>query len=388
MASRFTERQALIALNMTQGMGAITARNLIEFFGSAADIFEATPEDLARVRGIGTLKAGAFAAAFAQADPDAEEALAQKSAATILTWNDPDYPAVLKEIYDPPLVLYACGNPKAFRHTGIAIIGTRNATHYGCETAFRFGYQLASAGYAVISGMARGIDTEGHRGAVEAHGVTIGVLGGALDKFYPSENRRLAHKVIDAGGAIISEYPFGRAPDRQTFPMRNRIVSGLSAGVLVVEAASASGTLITVDQALEQGRAVMAVPGRIDSPTSQGCHRLIRNGARLVTCADDVADELGAFTTLLKPADGKLHLNAEAPRKAPASPALSEEEERILDAIGDEERFIDDLVARTGIDAGRLNGLLVALQIKRRVRLLPGGFAAPAGAAKPSASHP
>ena len=266
-----------------------------------------------------------------------------------------------------------CGSLKAFDPTGVAIIGTRNATRYGCETAFRFGYQLAAAGYAVVSGMARGIDAEGHRGAVEAHGATIGVLGGALDKFYPAENRQLAHRVIDEGGAIISEYPFGREPDKQTFPMRNRIVSGLSAGVLVVEAAMASGTMITVDQALEQGRAVMAVPGRIDSPTSQGCHKLIRNGARLVTCADDVTDELGTFTPLMRPSDGRLHLAAEAPKRAPAGPALSEEEERILAAIGGEERFVDDLVAATGIEAGRLNGLLVALQIKRRVKLLPGG---------------
>ena len=376
MAARFTERQALIALNMTQGMGAVTAKNLIEFFGSAAGIFEAGPADLARVRGIGTVKADAFAAAFAQADPEAEEARARKCAATILTWDDPGYPAVLKKIYAPPLILYVCGSLKAFDPTGVAIIGTRNATRYGCETAFRFGYQLAAAGYAVVSGMARGIDAEGHRGAVEAHGVTIGVLGGALDKFYPAENRQLAHRVIDEGGAIISEYPFGREPDKQTFPMRNRIVSGLSAGVLVVEAAMASGTMITVDQALEQGRAVMAVPGRIDSPTSQGCHKLIRNGARLVTCADDVTDELGTFTPLMRPSDGRLHLAAEAPKRAPAGPALSEEEERILDAIGGEERFVDDLVAATGIEAGRLNGLLVALQIKRRVKLLPGGVVA------------
>ena len=379
MAKRLTERQALVALNMVQGIGAVTARNMIEFFGSAADIFAAAPADLARVRGVGTAKADTFAAAFAKAEPEAEEERAQRCGASIIVWGDPDYPAPLAKIYDPPLALYICGSRRAFAPTGVAIVGTRNATRYGCETAFRFGYQLASSGYSIISGMARGIDTEGHRGAVEAHGITIGVLGGALDRFYPNENRPLAHKVIDEGGAIITEYPFGRAPDKQTFPMRNRIVSGLSAGVLVVEAAMASGTLITVDQALEQGRAVMAVPGRIDSPTSQGCHKLIRNGARLVTCAEDVADELGTFAPALRPADGKLHLEPEAPKVAPAAPPLSDEEEKILAAIGAEERFIDELVERTGIAAGRLNGLLVALQIKRRIRLLPGGVAAPMG---------
>ena len=378
MAGNLSERQALIALNMTQGMGAITAKNLIEFFGSAAEIFNAEPADLARVQGVGKVKADAFAEAFSRVDPVAEEERAKRYAAAIITWDDPDYPARLKEIYDPPLVLYICGDHKAFSRTGIAIIGTRNATRYGIETAFRFGYQLAAAGYSIVSGMARGIDTEGHRGAVEAHGITIGVLGGALDKFYPAENRKLAHRVIDEGGAIISEYPFGREPDRQTFPMRNRIVSGLSAGVLVVEAAMASGTMITVDQALEQGRTVMAVPGRVDSPTSQGCHKLIRNGARLVTCADDIIDELGTFLASTRPADGKLHLETEAPLQRPANaPALSVEEQRIVDAIGEEERFVDDLVATTGIEAGRLNGLLVALQIKRCVKLLPGGIVAP-----------
>ena len=378
MARDLTERQAIIALNMTQGMGAVTAKNLIEFFGSAAEIFKASAADLALVQGVGKGKAAAFAEAFSRIDPLAEEDRATRCAASIITWDDPDYPQRLKDIYDPPLVLYICGDRKAFSRTGVAIVGTRNATRYGCETAFRFGYQLASAGYAIVSGMARGIDTEGHRGAVEAHGVTIGVLGGALDKFYPAENRKLAHRVIDEGGAIISEYPFGREPDRQTFPMRNRIVSGLSAGVLVVEAATASGTMITDDQALEQGRAVMAVPGRVDSPTSQGCHKLIRNGARLVTCADDVIDELGTFLPSSRPADGKLHLETEAPLQRPANaPSLSEEEQRILDAIGGAERFVDDLVAATGIEAGRLNGLLVALQIKRFVKLLPGGIVAP-----------
>ena len=177
---------------MTQGMGAITAKNLIEFFGSAAEIFNATPVDLARVQGVGKVKAEAFADAFSRVDPVAEEERAKRCCAQLITWDDPDYPSRLKDIYDPPLVLYVCGDLRSFSRTGVAIIGTRNATRYGCETAFRFGYQLASAGYSIVSGMARGIDTEGHRGAVEAHGITIGVLGGALDKFYPAENRKLA----------------------------------------------------------------------------------------------------------------------------------------------------------------------------------------------------
>lgn len=370
---KYTERQALIALNMTQSMGAVTARNLIDFFGSVSDIFSASPDDLCRVRGIGVTKANHFVDEFSRVDPVAEEELAKKFGARIITWDEPEYPAALKRIYDPPLVLYVYGDIAAFDHVGVAIIGTRNATHYGLETAFRFGYQLSSSGYAVISGMARGIDAEGHRGAVEAHGITIGVLGGALNKFYPQENRTLAHRVVDGGGAIITEYPFGREPDRQTFPMRNRIVSGLSSGVLVIEASMASGTLITVDQALEQGRPVMAVPGRIDSPASQGCHKLIRNGAKLVTCSDDVIDELGSMPSMKHEPDGLLHLEDEVAPRAKVQAILSPEEEKIITALGSEERFVDELVEATGIDAGRLNGLLVALQIKRQLKILPGG---------------
>lgn len=374
---RISEREALIALNMTQGMGAVTAKRLISHFGSAAAAISAEAEYLAAVRGIGLAKARLFEQEFRSKDPAAEEERARRCNARIVCWNEPDYPASLKNLYDPPLALYVCGDCAALSRSGVAVIGTRNATRYGLETARRFGYQLASSGYSVISGMARGIDGEGHRGAVEAGGITIGALGGALDRFYPEENRKLARKVVECGGAIISEYPFGRAPDRQTFPMRNRIVSGLSSGVLVVEASMSSGTLITVDQALEQGKPVMAVPGRIDSPTSQGCHKLIRNGARLVTCVDDVIEEIGALPHVASKA--ALDLSAEAPgAKASApSPTLSEEEERIMKAFGGEDKFIDELAASTGIDAGRLNGLLVALQLKRLVKILPGGMASP-----------
>ncbi|MBQ7721615.1 MAG: DNA-processing protein DprA [Kiritimatiellae bacterium] len=377
--SFISQREALIALNMTQGMGAITAKRLIEHFGSAVAALSATADDLAAVHGIGLAKAERFVEEFRAKDPVAEENHARKCGARIVCWDDPDYPASLKSLYDPPLALYVCGDCASFSRTGVAIIGTRNATRYGLETAFNFGYRLASAGYSVISGMARGIDGEGHRGAVEASGITIGVLGGALDRFYPEENRKLARKVVEGGGAIISEYPFGRTPDRQTFPMRNRIVSGLSSGVLVVEAAMASGTLITVDQALEQGKPVMAIPGRIDSATSQGCHKLIRNGARLITCVDDIIEEIEAKRPSMR--QGTLDLAAEAPAarsQATPSPTLSDEEERIMAAFGGEDRFIDELADATGIDAGRLNGLLVALQLKRLVKILPGGMAAPA----------
>ncbi len=363
-----TERQALIALNRVTGMGAVTAKRLIAKFGSAAASLDATEAELVAVQGIGETRAAQFREAFVHADWDTEEARAAELGVRIISWDEPDYPKLLKQIYDPPLVLYVCGDVAALQGTGVAVVGTRHPTRYGCESAHRFGYQLAGAGYVVVSGLALGIDAEAHRGALEANGRTVAVLGGALDCLYPVENRPLAVQMAKQGGAVVSEYPFGRQPDRQTFPMRNRIVSGLSAGVLVVEASLQSGTLITVDQALEQGRTVMAMPGRIDSVASQGCHRLLRNGARLVTDVDEIAEELQELIAI--PRDRPVPLAPPDPAERPVG--LGPEEAQLLAALGDEELAVDDLVRVSALDAGRVNGLLVGLQIKRRIRLLPG----------------
>ena len=374
-----TERQALIALNRVTGMGAVTARNLIAAFGSAAASLERSEDELGRVPGVGAIRASQFREAFRGAAWADEEDKASRMGVRLICWNEEDYPPLLKKIYDPPLVLYVCGDAAALHGTAVSVIGTRNPTRYGRDSAHRLGFQIAAAGYVVVSGLARGIDAEAHRGALDAKGRTVAVLGGALDCLYPVENRELAVRIAREGGAVVSEYPFGRQPDRQTFPMRNRIVSGLSSGVLVVEASLQSGTLITVDQALEQGRAVMAVPGRIDSTASMGCHKLLRNGARLVTCVDDVAEELQEMIAVPQGGPrGTVAGSSTAPSSPPTSapavvpPILDDEEERLLAALGDEELTVDDLVRLTEMDAGRVNGLLVGLQIKRRVRLLPG----------------
>lgn len=366
-----TERQALIALNRITGMGAVTAKRMIEAFGSAAASLDAGEAALRSVPGIGAARAGQFRAAFAEADWRGEETRAGELGVRLISWDEPEYPRLLKQIYDPPLVLYVCGDPAALQGTAVAVVGTRHPTHYGCESAYRFGFQLGGAGYVVVSGLARGIDAEAHRGALEAKGRTVAVLGGALDCLYPEENRGLATQMARQGGAVVSEYPFGRQPDRQTFPMRNRIVSGLSAGVLVVEASLQSGTLITVDQALEQGRTVMAMPGRIDSVASQGCHRLLRGGARLVTSVDDIAEELQELIAV-PPSRPPTKRDDAAAAAAPPAAGLSSEEQRLLVALGAEETSVDDLVRLSGLEPGRVNGLLVGLQIKRRIRLLPG----------------
>ena len=370
-----TERDALIAMNRVTGLGAITAKRMAERFGSLAAVFEASESDLLAVAGIGPDKAHQFWSDLRQVRADDELERAAKKGVKLVTWGDPGYPALLKQIADPPLVLYVAGAVEALDRPAVAIIGTRRPTVYGRECARRFGFQLAGAGYTVASGLALGIDTEAHTGAVQAKGVTVAVLGGALDCLFPKENAGLARSLIECGGAVVSEYPFGRQPDRQTFPMRNRIVSGLCKGVLVVEAPLNSGTMITVGQALDQNRNVMAVPGRIDSPASQGCHKLLREGARLVTQSDEVIEELQDLMAGMRHAS-KAHA-AETVRTAPAErppeSVLTPEERAVLAQLGVDGVPVDEVVRASGLDAGRVNALLVGLQIKRQVRVLPGG---------------
>lgn len=367
-----TEREAYVALNMASGLGAITIKRLIEALGSAAAIIGADASALAAVRWMGPERAAQVRRELDGARWREEMTRAAELGVRLLTWADEEYPPLLRRIADPPPTLYVSGDPAALQGPAVAVVGTRRPTHYGRECARLLAFQLAGGGCTVVSGLARGIDTEAHRGALQAKGRTVAVLGGALDHLYPQENRDLARTMATQGGAVISEYPFGRRPDRQTFPMRNRVISGLSAGVVVVEASLTSGTLITVDQALEQGRTVMAVPGRIDSTASQGCHRLIRGGARLVTSVEEIAEELQELVAVPRHAPAP-RAGGGAAGETPAARGLGEEEERLLAALGDEEQAIDEVVRLSGLAAGRANGLLVGLQIKRRVRLLPGG---------------
>jgi len=382
-----TEQEALVALNMLPGIGSVTALRLKERFGSFAALFDLSERDFASVRSVGTGRAARFASEFGNVPYKEEIERASRSGVQLVTLLNDEYPLLLKEISDPPLCLYVAGEPKILNQSGCAVIGTRHATLYGKETARRFGYQLAAAGYSVISGFARGIDTEAHMGAVQADGVTVAVLGSALDKMYPQENKKFAGELIEKGSAIITEYPFGRQADRQTFPQRNRIVSGMSRGVLVIESPLRSGTLITVGQALEQGRVVMAVPGRVDSRTSMGSNRLIREGARLVTSVDDVLEELqdlfAAVRSEAEPAsvalsggagarsvkDGAGRVLAPRPEQT-----LSSEESSVLKHISDEGSYADSIVRESGLETGKVNSVLVSLQIKRLIKTHPGGL--------------
>jgi DNA processing protein len=366
-----TDRDAYIALNQVAGLGAITVKRMIETFGSVTAIFRAGERELQRVPGVGPERAQSFRRDLEQVSAEGELARAAACQVQLVTWADAGYPAILRNIADPPLVLYVTGSVDALADPAVAIIGTRRPTVYGQEMARQLGFMLAKAGYVVVSGLALGIDALAHRGALQAEGRTVAVIGGALDRLYPRENEELAREMALQGGAVLCEYPFGRSPDRQTFPMRNRIVSGLVKGVVVVEAPLRSGTLITVDQALDQGRTVMAVPGRADSPASAGCHRLIRNGARLVTSADEVLEELQELFPSAGTRPGARPAEAvEAPRPPPASA----EERRLLACIGKEPVHIDTVIGESGLPAGTVNAMVVGLQIQRRVKLLPGGM--------------
>jgi len=373
-----TEREARIAFNMIPNVGAIAfARLLRETHGDAEAAWELYP---AKLDWEGKL-------------PEWEREIerAEKMGITILTENDTAYPPQLKTIASPPLALYVVGNAQALLKSGVALVGTRHSTDYGREVAQRLAFGLAKRGWSVVSGLALGIDASSHRGALTAEGTTIGVLGGALDKFYPRENRPLARQMVEHGGCVISEFPLGRNPDTQTFPQRNRIVSGLCQGVVAVECPLHSGTLITCSRAVEQGRAVMAVPGRIDWRTSEGCHHLIREGARMVTSVDDIVEELSPMTRR-KPKPSKAPLKEPAPelpleplppkvvdkRQAPIMPemSLTRDEAAVMQAITAEGVTMDSIVHSSGLSTACVNTLVIGLRLKGRIRLMPGNRAA------------
>jgi DNA processing protein len=287
----------------------------------------------------------------------------------LVTWGSPDYPALLAMIEDAPLVLFVEGDVEALSRPQLAIVGSRNPTAIGRDTATQFARHLATAGLAITSGLALGIDAAAHRGALAGRGSTIAVLGCGLDRIYPRENTELAREVA-ANGALVSDLPTGNAPLKHNFPRRNRLISGLAVGTLVVEAALQSGSLITARLAGDQGREVFAIPGSIHSPLSRGCHRLIRQGAKLVESADDIFMELGALLAGLRPG---AHPEATDAQEV-SGPALDKDYEILLDALGFEPAGVDTLVARTGLKAEAIASMLLILELEGRVAQQPGGL--------------
>src|ERR1700680_3181269 len=283
--------EACIALNMLPTVGPVRLRKLLQVFKEPQAILAAKRTELRKVEGIGGEVADQISNWESIVDLPAELKRVKDFGATVITQNSPSYPKPLREIHAPPIVLYVWGEIQERDQHALGIIGARRTTHYGSESAKKLAYQLAYAGLTVISGLARGIDTASHQGALAAKGRTIAVLGTGLHHLYPAENRALAEKIVSAG-AVVTEFPMETTPDRQTIPMRNRIISGWGFGLLVVEAGVNSGALISASQAADQGRNLYAVPGPIDRPTSHGTNRLIQQGAKLAMSVDDILEDV------------------------------------------------------------------------------------------------
>lgn len=356
--------EALVALNLLPKIGPIRVRRLLESFGDPAAILGAPKDRLMRIDSIGEETAAILHGWQDHADPAAEITEAGQRGISLITQDDADYPAPLRDIYDRPLLLYVWGKLEARDRHAISVVGSRRATHYGSQTTKKFSYQLAHAGFTIISGLARGIDTAAHEAAIAAGGRTIAVIGSGLAKLYPPENLGLAEKIADGHGAVVSEFPLHTAPDKQTFPMRNRIVAGWARAVLVVECPAWSGSLITANLATEYGKPVFAVPGQIDKPSSAGCHQLIRDGATLVADPSHLLDDLGELPFATRPA-----LPVETAASAPELPA---EEAAVFAAVTSDETAVDRIIERCGLPAHVVTATLMKLEMRRLVRAYPG----------------
>ncbi|MGI8819838.1 MAG: DNA-processing protein DprA [Chthoniobacterales bacterium] len=355
--------EACIALNMVPRMGPVRLRKLLQVFETPERILLARGSALRAVEGIGAEVAEQIAGWENAVDLSAELQRVREFGAHVITAESPQYPSQLREIHAPPIVLYVWGEITERDRHAIGVIGSRRTTHYGTECAKKLSYQLAYAGLTVVSGLARGIDTSAHHGALAAKGRTIAVVGSGLLHVYPPENAALAEKIAQGNGAVVSEFSMEIEPDRQTFPMRNRIISGWSHGILVVEAGLNSGALITASQALEQGRAVYAVPGHINAPSAHGSNRLIQQGAKLVMEAGDILDDLEILLPDTKP-------SPEAAMRP--LPLLTEDERRVYDAIEATETSIDQISEKSDLPSGSVSSTLLRLELKRLVKQLPG----------------
>ncbi len=356
----------MLRLNLVPGVGPRMRQALLDHFGEAGEVLKARSHDLRHVPGIGLKLAQALMEYRDVAPAQRELARCRDLGITFYVRGAEDYPALLAETFDPPTFLYCQGSVEPRDELSLAIVGSRRCTQYGLRTAERLANTLALAGVTIVSGLARGIDGAAHRGALKAGGRTLAVLATGLASVYPPEHVQLARQVANNGG-LITEMPLDQKPLPGLFPQRNRIISGLSAGVLIVEASKKSGALHTARHALEQGREVMVVPGPIDSAASEGCHDLIRDGATLVRNADDILTSIGP---LVQPV-------AVGPKEEVHSPRellLNEIEKAVLNLVTLESQHIDQLLRKSALDPSRVLSTLTVLEMKRFVRRLPGGF--------------
>ncbi len=351
--------QYWLALNSLTDIGPVVARNLLSAFGSPDNIFNMTTAELRQVEGVGEYRAQKIISFKSWDDVKREIEKAEKNNVRILTLDNPDYPEGLKQIHGAPVILYVKGDLESADKYAIAMVGSRRSTDYGRHVADGMAYKLASSGLTVVSGMAMGIDTISHKGALKAGGRTIAVLGSGIDVPYPASNRGLM-SAIASSGAVISEFPFGTQPNKENFPRRNRIISALSLGVIVIEATLDSGSLITVGYALEQGKEVFAVPGQITSMNSKGTNSLIKKGARLIDRAEEVIDELSdQLRGLLK--EDKQSL-----------PEMSKDEKELYGYLAVEPRHIDKITREINMTTPRALSVLLALELKGVVRQTEG----------------
>lgn len=356
-----------LALLHTPTVGIATLLRLLDTFPNLESLFTASKQNLLE-KGI----AQELADYLLHPDWKAVERdlrwLDQGDNRHILTYHDKAYPLLLKETVGPPMVLFVQGDTAILKNLQIAMVGSRNPTPIGNESAFQFAKELSLSGLTVTSGLALGIDAACHRGTLAAEGLTIGVVGTGLDRVYPLRNKELATKILDQGGAIVSEFPPGTIAKAENFPRRNRIISGMSLGVLVIEAALQSGSLITARYANEQGREVFAIPGSIHNPLARGCHALLKQGAKLVETANDVLEELGTLfqankigTKSTKP--DPLHLLS-----------LDTKQAKLVECVGFEATPVDLLIERCGLPAQAISSMLVLLELQGYIKSVPGGY--------------
>jgi len=359
-------RDSLLLLNGLPNLGPVSVRRLLDRFGDdPRDIFRASRGELGAVRGVGNKIIDSILDERHQDWLTKEKQKLETRQVAFL--GNETYPPLLNEIYDPPVGLYLAGKLPPGPY--LSIVGTRNPTLYGLRFARDLAQQLAGIGFCIVSGMARGIDTAAHEGALDVQGKTLAFLGSGIDIVYPPENLSLYRKIIEKGG-VTSEFPFGRKADRRTFPMRNRLVAGVSIGIIVIESASSGGSLITAQFAADQGRTVFALPGRVDQPSSAGCHKLIREGATLLRSARDVVEELGPILPI--PQSAGPSTDAGAPVQSSAS--MSEEEEKILKTLSDGAILgLDDLCELTRLPAPEIMASLTMLELNRSVSKRPDG---------------
>ena len=363
-----------LALALTPGLGPTKARRVIDFFGSVQALFRASLTEL-EAAGLRAVSAQSLGTGRSMELAQDEMGKAAAADAQIVALDDPRYPAQLKQIYDPPLILYVRGNDAVISQPGIALVGTRHPTPYGSGMAERLACDLAARGLVIFSGMARGIDTAGHRGAIAAKGKTVAVWGTGVDVVYPKENTRLVEQILSLGGAIISEFPMGTFPAPQNFPIRNRIISGISLGVLVVEAAEYSGTRITARCALEQNREVFAVPGNVTNKGSWTPNTLIKQGAKLVATWEDIWEELPTDVRLTLQPEGGNESQVGQTASLFGEAELSPQEKKIFALLkADESTHIDDIVERLepALSSSEIFAALFELELAGKVKQLPG----------------